>query len=76
MDDVFQTIEDVAEKIKVSLVESKDNKKSVMLLYAFSSTGKTRISRLLSDEEKYNTVGEIISYVSERFKELKSSNSI
>lgn len=56
MDDVFQTIEEVAEKIKVSLAESKDNKKSVMLLYAFSSTGKTRISRLLSDEENSENI--------------------
>ncbi|MBR6688589.1 MAG: anticodon nuclease [Clostridia bacterium] len=55
MNDVYDTIETVAEGIKTNLI-NKEDKKSITLLYAFSSTGKTRISRILSDEENNDNI--------------------
>ena len=54
MDDVYNKIEDVAAKIKLDLITEEE--KRLILLYAFSSTGKTRISRLLSDEENKKSI--------------------
>lgn len=54
MDDVYDRIENVAEKIKKDLIN--EEKKKIILLYAFSSTGKTRISRILSDEENNESI--------------------
>lgn len=54
MDDVYDKIENVAEKIKTDLIN--EGKKKTILLYAFSSTGKTRISRILSDEKNNESI--------------------
>lgn len=56
MDDVYETIENVAEKIKIDFINNEEEPKTITLLYAFSSTGKTRISRILSDEENSENI--------------------
>ena len=46
----YNEIEDVAYEIESKLLGT-NNKKAITLLYAFNSTGKTRISNIIKDEE-------------------------
>lgn len=51
----FNTIEDVAIKVKGDLDHSSENKR-ISLLYAFNGTGKTRLSTLIGGESENNTL--------------------
>ena len=45
----YNEIEDVEYEIESKLLGT-NNKKAITLLYAFNSTGKTRISNIIKDE--------------------------
>lgn len=49
----FNTIEDVAEAIKYKFNKpaKKKNKKKILALYAFNSTGKTRMTNIMNESE-------------------------
>lgn len=59
----FDSIEDVAEEIKNKL-DKDTGKKKILALYAFNSTGKTRISNILNnkDSEDEEDIKKVLCY--------------
>lgn len=51
----FNLIEDLSEKIK-DILDDTSNKRNVCLIYAFNGTGKTRLSKIITDVSEEKTL--------------------